>query len=121
MIFTKSKELKAFIQDLKQLSKDELPYCRHYVFAGARGTGKTFLANRIRSLFPKKVVVIDEPIDERLNFTPDGCITIYTTVVPFKRGAYNLIIKHNEMDCPIIKDNSETVNDLVRQAKKLFK
>lgn len=121
MIFIKSKELKNFIGDLKRIAKDEQPYFCHYVFTGAKGIGKTLLAHRIQSVLPKKVVVVDEPVAEKLNFVPDGCITIYTTNRPFSRGAYNLISKRNKMDCPIIKDKSETVADLIRQTKKLFK
>lgn len=121
MFFTKSKQLNYFIKDLETISKGGVPCFKHYVFCGARGTGKSLLAHRIKSLLPNNVVVIDEPIDERLNMVPDNAITIYTQCVPFKRGAINLVIKRKEMDCPIIKNNIESVKDVTKQAKKIFK
>lgn len=121
MIFTKSKELKYFIKDLETISKGGIPNFKHYVFCGARGTGKSLLAHRIQELLPNNVVVIDEPIDERLNMVPECSITIYTQCTPFKRGAFNLVIKRKTMDCPIIKDNSKNVKDIIKQAKKIFK
>ena len=121
MFFTKSKELKYFIKDLETISKGGIPNFKHYVFCGAKGTGKSLLAHRIKSLLPNNVVVIDEPIDERLNMVPDNAITIYTQCVPFKRGAFNLVIKRKEMDCPIVKDNTESIKDIIKQTKKIFK
>ena len=121
MFFTKSKELNYFIKDLKTISKGGIPNFKHYVFCGARGTGKTLLAHRIQSLLPNNVVVIDEPIDERLNMVPSNAITIYTQRVPFKRGAFNLVIKRKEMDCPIVKNDTKNIKDVIKQTKKIFK
>lgn len=121
MFFIKSKELNYFIKDLETISKGGIPNFKHYVFCGARGTGKTLLAHRIQSLLPNNVVVIDEPIDERLNTVPSNAITIYTQCVPFKRGAFNLVIKRKEMDCPIVKNDTKNIKDVIKQTKKIFK
>lgn len=119
-MFKKSKELKFFIEDLKRISEGKPPFFKHYVFYGPRATGKTLLAHRIEKLLPNSIVVIDEPIDERLNLTPCCAITIYTTVVPFSRGAFNLRVKRKAFECPIEKDKTEDIKDIIKQAKKLF-
>ena len=120
MFTRKSTELKYFIEDLKRISEHKPPFFKNYVFYGPRATGKSLLAHRIEKLFPKSVVVIDEPIDERLNVTPFCAITIYTDIAPFSRGAFNLHVKRKALECPIEKDKTEDIKDIIKQAKKLF-
>ena len=121
MIFVKSKELKSFIIDLKRLANGKIPYIKNYVFCGPCGTGKTLLANRIQKILPNNIIVIDEPVDERLNITPPYAITIYTQRVPFKRGALNIIIKRESKHCPIVNKKCENLKDIIKQTKKIFK
>lgn len=120
MILFKTKELKTFITDLIKISQDTQPSNASYAFVGCQGTGKTLLARRIMALFPNKIVVIDEPTEYK-NIVPSGSIIIYTTNELTAHNVVKLEIKTKKHECPIVNSKSNTLKDIIIQAKKIFK